>query len=244
MHAELPAGWRLISLKETSSTNEEARRLPEGTDNVAVQADTQTSGRGRMGRPWTSPAGNLYVSLCITLPALKDAGFYSFISAVSLAGALKELRPGLEIRCKWPNDLLVGGKKISGILLETDGRKKLVIGIGVNLVSYPSENVLYPVTSLMQEGGNADVSAVLSALVAHFDRWRKRFEKEGPAPVLKAWEEQAYGIGKPITVNLPDKRLEGIFYGLDKDGCLLLNKDEEIIRITAGDVFFGTAGKN
>lgn len=244
MHAEMPEGWRLISLKETSSTNEEAGRLPEGSDNIAVQACVQTSGRGRMRRQWSSPAGNLYVSLCLTLPELKDAGFYSFITAVSLAGALKEIRPGLEVKCKWPNDLLVGGKKISGILLETDGRRKLVIGIGVNLVSSPSENVLYPVTSLAQEGVNTDVSSVLSALVRCFDGWRKRFEKEGPAPVLKAWEENACGIGKPIAVNLPDKRLEGTFYGLDKDGCLLLNMDDEIIRITAGDVFFGTAGKN
>lgn len=244
MHAEMPQGWRLISLKETSSTNEEAKRLAEGSDNVAVQADVQTSGRGRMGRHWSSPAGNLYVSLCLALPDLKDAGFYSFISAVSLACALKEIRPGLNIRCKWPNDLLVGGKKISGILLETDGRRRLVIGIGVNLVSSPSENVLYPVTSLIQEGADTDAGTVLGALVRHFDRWRKRFEREGPAPVLKAWEENAYGIGGPIAVNLPDRRLEGIFYGLDKDGCLLLNMDDKIVKITAGDVFFGTAGKN
>lgn len=239
-----PSGWNVIFKEETVSTNEDVKSLPAGSDKTAVCAATQTGGRGRMGRRWVSPQGNLYVSLCLELGGLREAEIYSFLSAVALADALEKVCPGIDVRCKWPNDLLIDGKKVSGILLETDGVGRLIAGIGVNVVDVPTDKMLYPVTSLSACGFSATKREVLDALLYEYDLWQKRFLKEGKSSVLEAWKKRAYGLGGRIVVNLPDKRLEGTFDGLDNDGRLLLNKDGEIIKITTGDVFFGSAGRN
>ena len=235
----LPQGWRLIEKNETLSTNEDVKALPAGSDKTAVCAETQTGGRGRMGRCWISPKGNLYVSVCLELGSLREAEIYSFLSAVALAEAIESVCPEIEIKCKWPNDLMIDGKKVSGILLETDGVGRLIVGIGVNIAACPESGTLYPVTSLAANGFSVTREAVLEALLRRFDFWQKNLKSGGKAPLLDAWLERAFGIGGKIAVNLPDKRLEGTFDGLDKDGRLLLNKDGEKITITAGDVFFG-----
>ena len=141
MSVSLPSGWNLIFKKETVSTNEDVRCLPAGADKTVVCAEVQTGGRGRMGRRWVSPEGNLYVSLCFELGALREAEIYSFLSAVALAGAFEQVCPEIGVKCKWPNDLLIGGKKVSGILLETDGVGRLIVGIGVNVVSVPAGQI-------------------------------------------------------------------------------------------------------
>ena len=239
MNITLPQGWRLIEKSETLSTNEDVRALPGGADKTAVCAELQTGGRGRMGRRWVSPKGNLYVSFCVELGSLRNAEIYSFLSAVALAEAMEDVCAGLEIKCKWPNDLMIDGKKVSGILLETDGVGRLIAGIGVNIADYPEGGTLYPVTSLAANGYAVTREAVLEALLRRFDFWQRKLKSDGKAPVLDAWLKRAFGLGGKIAVNLPDKRLEGTFDGLDKDGRLLLNKDGERIKITAGDVFFG-----
>lgn len=244
MKINLPPKWSLIVKKETISTNEDAKTLPSATDKTVVCARTQTAGRGRMGRRWNSPEGNLYLSLCLNLPNLKGAEFYSFLSAVALVCALENVCSGIEIKCKWPNDLLIKGRKVSGILLETNGVDRLIVGIGVNVTSFPSDTMLYPATSLAANGFFVDRERVLEAFVKQFDTWQKLFKNEGKEPVLEAWRQKAYGVGEKITVNLPDKRLEGIFDGLDNNGCLLLNKEGEIIKIMTGDVFFGLMKRN
>ena len=235
----LPQGWKLIEKKETESTNLDVKKLPAGSDRIAVVADVQSGGRGRMGRRWISPAGNLYISLCLEKIQPARAGMYSFLTAVSLAQAMERLCPGIDVKCKWPNDLLVGGKKISGILLETDGVDRLIAGVGVNIVSFPETGVLYKTTSLKNEGYAVTRDEMAQAFLLCFDYWDNRLKTEGASPLLDAWIEKACGIGAPVTVNLPNGSIGGTFYGLDKDGCLLLNKDGEIIKITAGDVFFG-----
>ena len=235
----LPQGWTLIKKDETASTNADAKNLPSGSDRTAVVADAQTGGRGRLGRPWVSPAGNLYVSICLEKIPLARAGMYSFLTAVSLAEAMERLCPDIGVQCKWPNDLLVGGKKISGILLETDGTDRLVAGVGVNIVSFPETGMLYRATSLRNEGYAVTRDQMLESFLRSFARWDAELKSNGSARLLDAWKEKAYGIGGPVTVNLPNRKMRGTFYGLDKDGCLLLNKDGEIVKITAGDVFFG-----
>lgn len=239
MDVVLPQGWRLIEKNETLSTNEDVKALPAGSDKTAVCAGTQTGGRGRMGRHWVSPKGNLYVSVCLELGSLREAEIYSFLSAVALAEAIEDVCAGLEIKCKWPNDLMIDGRKMSGILLETDGIGRLIVGIGVNIVEFPESGMLYPVTSLAACGYMVTRQAVLEALLRRFDFWLKSLKSDGKVPLLEAWLKRAYGLGGKITVNLPGRRLEGTFDGLDKDGRLLLNKDGERIKITAGDVFFG-----
>ena len=227
----------VIFKDSTQSTNEDAKALPENADHVAVCAKTQTGGHGRLGRKWLSPAGNLYVSFCIRLDSLASAGNYSFLSAAALAQTLESF--GLPPRCTWPNDLLIDGKKVSGILLETDGKNRLVVGIGVNLLPVEAENLLYPVTSLANEGVDTTPREVLSRLVERFEA----LEKMPFSAVLDSWRQRAYGLGQPITVNLPAGKIQGTFYGLDNDGVLLLKCGQQIMRITAGDVFFGEQGK-
>ena len=161
----------IIFKESTQSTNEDAKALPENADHIAVCAKTQTGGHGRLGRKWISPAGNLYVSFCIRLDNLAAAGNYSFLSAVALAQALESF--GLKPQCKWPNDLLIDGKKVSGILLETDGKSRLIVGIGVNLLPVEAENLLYPVTSLANEGVETTPREVLSRLVECFEAFEK-----------------------------------------------------------------------
>lgn len=235
----LPQGWTLIEKKETASTNADAKALPSGSDKTAVVADTQTGGRGRLGRPWVSPAGNLYVSICLEKIPLMRAGMYSFLTAVSLAEAMERLCPDIGVECKWPNDLLAAGKKISGILLETDGTDRLIAGVGVNIVSFPDSGMLYRATSLQNEGFAVTRDQMLESFLQSFARWDDELKTNGSGRLLDAWKEKAHGIGGSVTVNLPNRKLRGTFYGLDKDGCLLLNKDGEIVKITAGDVFFG-----
>ena len=229
----------MIEKKETASTNADAKALPSGSDKTAVVADTQTGGRGRLGRPWVSPAGNLYVSICLEKIPLMRAGMYSFLTAVSLAEAMERLCPDIGVECKWPNDLLAAGKKISGILLETDGTDRLIAGVGVNIVSFPDSGMLYRATSLQNEGFAVTRDQMLESFLQSFARWDDELKTNGSGRLLDAWKEKAHGIGGPVTVNLPNRKLRGTFYGLDKDGCLLLNKDGEIVKITAGDVFFG-----
>lgn len=243
MKINLPEGWRLIVKRETQSTNEDVKNLPAGSDKTAICAETQTGGRGRMGRRWVSPKGNLFVSFCLELGTLNQAEIYSFLSAIALIGAMENVCPGIEIKCKWPNDLLVEGEKISGILLETDGVGRLIVGIGVNIVAFPEDKMLYPTTSLAAHGFSVTKETLLEELLRQFDLWQKRLYDEGKAPVLDAWRQKAYGVGKPIVAHLPDRNVEGVFSGLDNDGRLLLNTNGEIIKITTGDVFFGSAGK-
>ena len=235
----LPQGWTLIEKNETVSTNADAKNLPSGSGGTVIVADVQTGGRGRLGRSWASPAGNLYVSICLEKVPLARAGMYSFLTAVSLMQAMERLCSGIGVQCKWPNDLLVGGKKISGILLETDGADRLVAGVGVNIVSFPDSGMLYQATSLKNEGYSVTRDQMLESFLQSFAQWDAELKTNGSGRLLDAWQEKAYGVGGPITVNLPNRKMSGTFYGLDKDGCLLLNKNGEIVKITAGDVFFG-----
>ncbi len=244
----LPEGWTLECLEETDSTNEAVKRraAETGLDRLIVQADGQTAGRGRRGRAWKSLPGNLFFSLVLKVRDAARLGEYSFLTALALARAVEDIAPNLAPKCKWPNDVLLNGKKMSGILLETDGKhgiERLIVGVGVNIVPVGAEGMLYPVASLADEGCLTGMEEVLSAFMNRFDLLAKLREKEGFAPVLDGWKKRAYGLGAEIAVNLPDRRLTGTFSGLDKDGCLLLNNADGEYRITAGDVFFDPQGK-
>lgn len=241
----IPEGWSFFSYQQIDSTNETVKKIMKTTDNrkIVVQSDVQTKGKGRRGREWISPEGNLYVSLGLRISEISRLGEFSFLTAVALADALSGLSPQIKAECKWPNDILVKGRKISGILLETDGNKGiefLVIGLGVNLVPLSQEKLLYPITSLQEEGLSISKERMLSAFLERFEGWMKRRKDEGFSAVVSAWCKRAYGIGRHITVNLPDRQLHGIFSGIDKEGTLLLNMGGKEYRITAGDVFFGT----
>ena len=237
--------YRLASFAEIDSTNDEAKRragagAPEGT---LVWARAQSAGRGRRGRSFISPAGNLYMSIVLRpdRPAASAAQL-GFAAALALGDALVPLLPRPEgLRYKWPNDVLIDGRKVSGILLESqaagEGRLDwLVVGIGVNLASFP-ENVDYPAISLAAAGARVSVEALLEATAGRFQVWYERWREEGFRPLRDAWLERARGLGEGIRVRLAGEEASGRFAGLDEDGALLLEDGATRRRIGAGDVF-------
>jgi BirA family biotin operon repressor/biotin-[acetyl-CoA-carboxylase] ligase len=241
---------RLISFATIDSTNEEARRLADaGTRaGAVVVAASQTKGRGRRGRHWVSPPGNLHCSILLRPGcAPKDAANLSFVAAVALADSVAELvGPTVRVTVKWPNDVLLDGRKLAGILLEsgsTGGRLAwVVVGVGVNVAHFPPDaEVEFPATSLRAAGcGALRPATVLDAFLDRFRRWYAHWEAEGFAPVRDEWLARAARLGETVTVRLADRRIEGRFAGLDEDGALLLDvAGEGEMRITAGDVFFG-----
>jgi BirA family biotin operon repressor/biotin-[acetyl-CoA-carboxylase] ligase len=245
---DLPAVYRLTALDRVDSTNEEAKRLARdgAPDGTLVWARAQSAGKGRSGNAWTSPRGNLYVSLvlraAVPQPRLAELGF---VAAVALGAALDGLRPpAVPLRFKWPNDVLLRERKLAGILVETesagDRPSWAVLGVGVNIARHP-EGTELAATSLHAEGEKGiPVEGLLAAFAGAFLDWRLRWEGEGFAPVAAAWKARARGIGEPIRVRLPRGELRGTFTDLDADGALLLDQGAGgVRRVTAGDVFFG-----
>lgn len=243
--ATLPPPYRLVAYDSIGSTNDEAKRLArEGAaEGLVVSARRQSAGRGRRGRSWVSPEGNLYASLVLRPRAAAAAtAQLGFVAALGIADAVAELAPGIALGCKWPNDVLANGKKLSGILLEAEmaaGEQPdfVVLGIGINLVSSPRETS-YPATSLAEEGINAVApEAMLAAFVAHFAGWLARWRDAGFAPVREAWRQRAVGLGKTIEVRLAHDTIAGRFVDLDGEGALVLGLAEGDRRIAAGDIF-------
>ena len=248
--ATLPPGYALIALDEAGSTNDEAREraaggAPEGT---VVWARVQRAGRGRRGRSWVSPPGNLYFSV-ILRPACeaRSVAQLSFVAALAVLDLVDGSEPG-RARCKWPNDVLVDGGKVAGILLESalgpGGRVEwVVLGIGVNLASHPGIEGPVPSTSLADAGAvTHEPEEALPLVLAALARRRQEWETQGFAAVRSAWLAHAHGLGGPVTVVNGERRLTGVFEALDEEGALVLAQpDGERLSIAAGDVFFGDA---
>ena len=249
--APLDPFYRLAVLDEIDSTNAEAQRraaanAPAGTLIFALR---QTAGRGRRGRAWQSPPGNLAFSLLLR-PAMNaaTAATLGFVAGLALAEAIDRLLPaGRSSRLKWPNDLLVDGRKLAGILLEaaaggSGAVDHLVIGVGVNILAHP-DDLPYPATDLLACGGTADAATVLAGFARHFLPLYRRWEGEGFAAIRAAWLDRAEGYGGPVTVRLDRATLEGRFAALDGQGALLLETADGRRRsITAGDLFFAAGG--
>lgn len=242
----LPEGYRLLHFAKVGSTNDEAKRLAHAgaAHGTLVCADEQTAGRGRRGRTWLSPPGNLHLSLVMRpggAPA--RAAQLGFVAALGLGDALATLAgPRLQLRYKWPNDVLAGGRKLAGILLESetsanDSVDFVVIGVGTNLAFSPSD-VEFPATSLAEQGfAGVTPALLLDAFVGHFDAWARRWSTDGFDPVRAAWLARASGVGETIRVRLERGTLYGRFLDLDDDGALLLDGTEGRRRVAAGEVF-------
>lgn len=251
----LPPGWRLVCCETVASTNDEAKRFARAgaPQRTVVWALEQTAGRGRRGRRWASPRGNLYASLVLRPDCSPEsAARLGFAAALAIGDALTRLVPGLAgLACKWPNDVLLGGRKIAGILLESEigraaevgGGDKLafvVVGIGINLAAAP-DDAEFPATSLGAEGcAVPDPAATLEALIHCFDVWERRWREEGFAPLRDAWLARAAALGQPIEVRLEGRTLHGRFADLDQHGALVLESPDGPRLISAGDVFPAT----
>ena len=239
--------YRVHSFDSLGSTNDEAMaRLKAGEPGgFIVTARSQTGGRGRHGRAWASPPGNLYASLALGDPApIGLAPQLGFVAGVALATALSARLGGdVRLRIKWPNDMVFAGAKLAGILLESamlsGGRLGCVVGFGVNCVSHP-EGLAYRATDLAEAGDPApDASALLSELALEMARqletWR---QGNGFSAIRERWLARAGGLGERIVVSAPrGAPLEGVFRGLDPAGRLLLQTATGDVAIDAGDVF-------
>ena len=206
-----------------------AQGAPEG---LWLRADRQTGGKGRQGRTWLSPPGNLHVSTLIRLRASDPAApTLALVAAVALHQTLSEFVG--EIRIKWPNDLMIDGAKLAGILLERSGGA-VVIGFGANLAHHP-DGLERSVTSLAELGGQVPCPVVAAEqLATSFHEWLHIWRGEGLAAIRMAWLAAAH----PLGTLLSSSQGEGRFAGLDENGSLRLEMADGTIRqIHAGDVF-------
>jgi len=227
------------------STNEEAKRqaLAGATGPKWIVARCQSSGRGRRGRPWASETGNLFTTGLYRLdcdPA--RAAQLSFAAALAVGDVCASVLDPERVRLKWPNDVLVEGRKISGILLESGQHARgglwLAIGIGVNLSHHPDDSER-PATDLRAQGGEIEVDAAAERLSRRFDHWLNCWAQDGFNPIREAWLSRVHGLGERCVVRLDHETLEGVFADLGPDGSLRLDlKDGGRRFISAGDVFF------
>ena len=241
-------GAPILWFDELDSTNAEATRLAQAgeTGPVWISARRQSAGRGRRGRVWETGQGNLAATLLMTLdmpPA--EAAQLSFVTALAAGDVLRAYAPDAPVAYKWPNDVLIGGKKACGILIESGPRDGqglwLAVGVGVNLTSAP-EGTEFPATSLAVHiaepppAPEAALERLAQAMAERVSVWRR----DGFAPVREAWLQDAFGLGEPCAARLGRETVRGVAEGLDIDGALVLRLDDgSPRRITAGDVFFG-----
>ncbi|WP_093665997.1 biotin--[acetyl-CoA-carboxylase] ligase [Sphingomonas gellani] len=233
------------TVAETGSTNADLLVLAvDGAvdEGVWLRAERQHAGRGREGRNWLSPAGNLYVSTVVRMrPTDPAASGLALIAAVALDDAVGVFldRSGSTVQrwLKWPNDLLIDGAKLSGILLERQG-PAVVVGFGVNLHHHP-DLAGRRTTSLTAVGVPVEPDVFLEVLGDSFARWLQRWRVEGLGAVRQRWLARAHPIGTGLTVRSPDGEvLDGLFDGLADDGALLLRLASGERRVIhAGDVF-------
>jgi len=235
-----PSGYGLKDFEEIDSTNAQARRMAADGQLGPVWISTarQTAGRGRRGRAWESPTGNLAATLLIApeKPAAECAQL-SFAAAIAAADAVAGFAPGADVRVKWPNDVLANGKKLVGILLESQNGW-LAIGVGVNLAHFPPDTE-FPATSVAALGAPAPArDAALTELAAHFAKWYEAWRARGFAPIRDAWLARAAGLGTRIRARLSNGETSGVFEGIDETGALLLRENGALRAIAAAEVFF------
>jgi BirA family biotin operon repressor/biotin-[acetyl-CoA-carboxylase] ligase len=241
------SGREIKYFDETSSTNDIAKELarkgaPEG---VLVLAETQTSGRGRLGRIWQSPPGGIWLSL-ILRPKLapQDAAKLTFIGAIAVATAIRNL--GLDAKIKWPNDVLVNSRKVCGILTEMEAEMDVlhyvVVGIGINANfdrnSLP-EDIQQTATTLKSElNRTISRNEFISQLLNEFELSYLLFLKKGFPPILDEWKKLSCILGEAVHVYMDDKIIDGTVIDVDQaSGALILKLDNgSIEKVFSGDV--------
>ncbi len=244
------AGVRLLAREVLGSTNAEALRLARRGERgpLWVTAERQTSGRGRRGRAWISPPGNLYASLLLTEPAASERWpQLSFVAALATSDAIAEVAPDCAARLaiKWPNDVLHAGRKLAGILIEggeSGGAGAVAVGIGVNCASHPPVTE-YPATDLAAAGAPVSPATLFGALsatmLARLAQWNRG---QGFSSIRADWLARAIGIGETARVRLADREINGRFEAIDPAGGLVLRlPDGSATTVMAGDVLMPAA---
>lgn len=255
----LDADYRLEAHDTVSSTNALALQRAAAGDpgNLWIAALAQESGRGRRGRTWASPHGNLAATLLVRLPDPTHAATLGFVAGLSLAEALRKVAPGLAagvavdgaadtrsgFTLKWPNDVLAQGAKLAGILLESasiPGGWSVAVGIGVNIVGHP-EDLPYPATSLRRLGTACDAPQLFAALSESWALNAAQWDEgRGRDLIRRRWLAHAAGLGAEAAVRLDGEVIRGTFETIDQDCRFVLRAPDGTLRhITAGDVHFG-----
>jgi BirA family biotin operon repressor/biotin-[acetyl-CoA-carboxylase] ligase len=242
---------QILTFDELDSTNAEARRLAQAGERgpLWLMARRQTAGVGRRGRAWDGGEGNLTATLLLTLdkPA-QEAGQLAFVAGVAAAETIAAYVPPPLVSLKWPNDVLVGGRKACGMLIESgpgmSGGVWAAVGLGINLATYP-QAVERPATALAEHLSHdrkrpPTPDEALGVLARAFEEVLALWLAQGFEPIRDTWLARADGLGGPCTARLERETLTGVAEGLDADGALLLRLPGGMLRrITAGDVFFG-----
>lgn len=253
----LAAGTTLAAFDSTGSTNAEAMDRARAGERGPMWFVTseQTAGRGRRHRPWSAPRGNLASSILEVMDlAPAQAATLGFAAGLALEAALQRVSlearmraPDTvpEFRLKWPNDVLAGKAKLSGILLEAEAVPSglaVVVGIGTNVVAYP-EDTPYPATSLRKLGLDVDAEGLFTALSDAWAEYRGIWDHgRGFGAIRAKWLDRAAGLGDPVSVQAGNSTLSGIFDTIDDAGCLIVaTADGRRVPISAGDVHFGSA---
>lgn len=237
-------GTRRIALEEVDSTNRYARDLlaTQPVEGTVITAELQSAGRGRMQRNWQSPLSQNLLATVILYPSREgeEWGGLPLLAGVAVTQALQRLAP-MDIHVKWPNDVLVDGKKISGILVETGIRNDApwaLIGIGVNVNQKYFEGAyrLQPTSLALEAGRPFDTDEVLSEVCRELDLLYARWTAEGNPPILQAWRESTRMFGKTTVIEQQEGRVKGEVVDIDADGALLLRTTAGVVeRILAGD---------
>jgi BirA family biotin operon repressor/biotin-[acetyl-CoA-carboxylase] ligase len=246
MHREATglAGVRHIAYETLGSTNAEALARARAGERgpLWISAKIQSAGRGRRGSSWASPPGNLYATLLLTEPSPPEhAAQLSFVAALALHDALADSAPqiGAMLKVKWPNDVLLAGEKVAGILIEGESEPEfsVAVGIGVNCAAHPNDTP-FPATDLAACGAlvapEVVFAALSAAMAARIGQWQRG---QGFASIRADWLKRAAGLGEDIRVRLPERELSGRFQGLDDAGRLLVHGPSGITTVTAGEVF-------
>lgn len=230
------SGFEIICLQEVGSTNDVANIYAQKAagQKLVIAAKRQTAGRGRRGRSWQSLDGNLFFSILLEF-ALKDLGKLIMAASLSLLLTIKQYDKKADVVLKWPNDVLLNGAKVSGILLEKGEGEYMIAGIGVNIKQSPQGvDMLYPTTSLKAAGIETTPDEFLQKYLPEFSANLKLTSEE----LRRKWLNNAKGIGAEIAVRQNGKEQKGIFKGIDENADLLLKTEKGTEKILAGDVFY------
>lgn len=245
-----PAGYGRIVLQSVDSTLDEAtRQLADLTGPTWIMAHQQTAARGRRGRPWQMPAGNFAATLVLLDRGnTAHAALRSFVIALALYDTFQTLTGRTEpFALKWPNDVLLNGGKVAGILLESLRQKQeiagIAIGIGVNLVTAPDagqveSQALRPVSLAGETGINVSPDEFLDVLAAAFHRYETQHITYGFASIREAWLARATKLGEVITARLPNEEITGVFQTIDEAGYLVMQTPKGQRKLAAADIFF------
>ncbi len=242
-----PGAWRLKIVEVLPSTSDLCRTLAEAgePDGLAVLARRQTQGRGSRGRDWTSPLGNLSLSVLLRpTEAARDAGQWALLAGVALAETMAPFVPDpAALALKWPNDVLLDGRKLAGILVDsaTDaqgGLRHVILGMGANLAVAP-DLPDRPTACLAELGPPPSPEAFAADLLDRIAHWRRIRLIEGFAPIRAAWQARALGLGSHMAIRCDGQVLGGIYAGLGEDGSLLLKAGGKVRSFTTGEVLLG-----